>query len=68
MSPLDKGANSRIAAALTRISRGYTSAASAARAGDTGGYNAAGREISRGGTALARAFDELKALGYALES
>ncbi len=68
VSPVDKGANSRIASALTRISRGYTSAASAARAGDTSGYNAAGREITRGGTALASAFDELKALGYAIES
>jgi hypothetical protein len=68
VSPLDKGANSRIAAALTQISRGYTSAASAARAGDTGAYNAAGRAISRGGTALTRAFDQLKALGYTLES
>ncbi len=68
MSPLDQGANSRIAAALTRIARGYTNAASAARADDTSGYNAAGREITRGGTALSRAFDQLKALGYSLES
>ncbi len=68
VSPLDQGANSRIAAALTRIARGYTNAASAARADDTSGYNAAGREITRGGTALSRAFDQLKALGYSLES
>jgi len=67
VSPVVKGANSRIAAALSRIARGYTSAASAARAGDMAGYNAAGRTISRGGTDLGRAFDDLKALGYTLE-
>jgi hypothetical protein len=68
VSPVVTGANSRIAAALNRIARGYTSAASAARDGDTSGYNAAGRTVSRGGDALRRAFDELKDLGYTLES
>ena len=67
VSPVDKGANSRVAAALARIARGYASAASAARAGDTAGYDAAGRAISQGGVALGRAFDDLKALGYTLQ-
>ena len=68
VSPVVEGANTRIAAAMTRIAGGYTSAASAARAGDTDGYNAAGRAITRGGAALRRAFDELKTLGYTVQS
>jgi hypothetical protein len=68
VSPLVQGANSRIAAALNRIAGGYTSAASAARDGDTSAYNAAGRTVSRGGDSLQRAFDELKDLGYTVES
>jgi hypothetical protein len=68
VSPVVEGANSRIAAALSRIARGYTSAASAARAGDTAGYEAAGRAVSRAGVALGRAFDGLKTLGYTLPS
>jgi Protein kinase domain len=68
VSPVVQGANSQISAALAQIARGYDSAASAARDGDTGGYTAAGRTVSRGGAALGRAFDDLKALGYTLQS
>jgi hypothetical protein len=63
-SPVDQGANAQIVAALTRIADAYAKAASAARNGDEAAYSAAGRAVSRGGTALARAFDTLEGLGY----
>ena len=62
--PFERDATKGLLTALRRIATGYSSAASAARAGSRGRYAAAGREVRRGGRALRRALADLRALGY----
>jgi hypothetical protein len=64
VSPRERDANARIAAALGAIGAAYGRAASAARTGDTGAYAAARDAVRGGGARLQRALRALGDLGY----
>ena len=63
--PYERAASRQVTSALRQVAAGYDRAAGAARRGDKGAYNAAGRSVRRGGTALRRALAALAGLGYA---
>ena len=65
VSPADQEANARIVASLRGIEGAYRRTASAARAGDSGAYAAAGDDVRSGGRRLERALGSLEELGYA---
>jgi predicted Ser/Thr protein kinase len=62
--PAEQAANAALAAALSRIAGGYSALASAARSGNTGGYDAARQTVDGGTAALTKAVGELRKLGY----
>jgi hypothetical protein len=66
VSPREQAANARIVAALASIGAAYGRAASAARNGDSGAYEAASDDVIRGGRRLRGAVSGLSELGYSV--
>lgn len=68
LSPADKVANLQLSTALEQTGSAYDKLGAAAAKGDRGGYGRAGKLVAAGQTAIGKALDGLKAVGYAVAS
>jgi hypothetical protein len=68
VDPASRDANSALAGALSELATAYTKAATAARANDSAAYSSAAAEITRASAAVTSALNDLRALGYSVQT
>jgi hypothetical protein len=68
LSPADRGANTRLAAALRGVAKAYGQAGAAAASSNKSGFKQAGAAVTRAQHELAGAIQGLRAAGYEIKS